>query len=129
MNPFVFKPVAFALMVQLGLPVSSTLRAPTALEWTKGLPSAQSAPDGSIILPPALAVEVLAQLKYADEYPDLCQEVIDNQHALDQAEMDKKLKEEKAKRGVPGWLVPVGGVVGFALGIATSILIFQAVQP
>ena len=122
----IFKPILFAW--SLSLIPTMTLRAPTPIEWRKDLPSAQSAPDGSIVLPAALALEVLAHLKYADEYEALCQDMIDQQHAIDQDKSAQQLEEEKAKRGVPAWVIPVSGGLGVVLGVVGSVFIFQAVR-
>jgi ElaB/YqjD/DUF883 family membrane-anchored ribosome-binding protein len=85
-------------------------------------------PDGSLLLPPDLAGEVLAHLRYGEKLPELCQEIIDQQHAIDEADKRKAIEAEEAKRGVPGWLVPVGAAAGLVLGVLGTVFVVEAVR-
>lgn len=97
------------------------LKLQLTLPWPEGLPPPVHGPvEGSIILPPELAVEISRHLEWGDKLPGLAQAAMDD--AL--ADKDRFIAEAEAKRkyaedhqGVPVWVLPTGIIGGIILGV------------
>ena len=122
--------LSLALIVSLTFSVTRASAAPKplpdlklqlTLPWPDGLPGPMRGPvEGSIILPPALAVEISRHLEWGDKLPGLAQAAMDDALADKDrfiAEAEARRKDAEDHQGVPVWVLPTGIIGGIILGV------------
>lgn len=99
-------------------------KAPPKLEWRSDLPAPELRPDGSVVLRPETAAEIVRHLKYGDSYPDLCQAALDAQgisltDTIKTQELELKAAEKE--KGLPLWVIILTGTAGVLVGTIIGV--------